>query len=336
MINVVGVRVGQRVGSACPDRERHPRRQAIGGAFEPDREPTMPKSWPSSPLAAAERAFLLLTCPPAPLAFDPRGIADLPQNMLPLDELRRLLICDRTARPVRDQVWHDVVVRARRDGPAWVIAAVGLAMPGLRRAAGRLAAGWHGETADFDAELLAGFLARLRTVDVDEPRICGRLIDAGARAAKKVREREEETDILHVDGAWSLPPRPSWDHPDWVLARAVAQAVIDPDEHLLISATRLDDIALRVVADKIGIAVPVAATWRRKAERRLAEAIGLGDLEWTPQALPDAIRRQRAARAAAAGQARRRRTPPYSPSCSEHVDTADQRDRRPPVTGTAA
>ncbi len=238
----------------------------------------MPKSWPSSPLAAAERAFHLLTCPPAPLGFDARGIADLPPQILPLDELRRLLISTRTSRPVRDQVWRQVVIRARRDGPAWVIAAVGLAMPGLRRTAGRLAAGWHGDTTDWDSEFLTGFLARLRTVDLDEPRICGRLIDAGARAVKQAREREEDTNIVHVEGAWSLPPHQPWDHPDWVLARAVAQAVIDPDEHLLISATRLDNVPLNVVADKIGISMPLAASWRRKAERRLAEAIRLGEM----------------------------------------------------------
>lgn len=238
----------------------------------------MPKTWPTSSLAAAERAFHLLTCPPAPLGFDARGITDLPPQILPLDELRRLLISARTSRPVRDQVWREVVIRARRDGPAWVIAAVGLAMPGLRRTAGRLAAGWHGDTADWDAELLTGFLARLRTVDLDEPRICGRLIDAGARAVKQVREREEDASIVHVEGAWSLPPHQPWDHPDWVLARAVALAVIDPDEHLLISATRLDDVSLSVVADKIGISVPLAASWRRKAERRLATAIGLGEM----------------------------------------------------------
>jgi hypothetical protein len=245
----------------------------------------MPKSWPSSPLAAAERAFELLSCPPAPLAFDARGLDGLPQQVLPLDQLRRLLISDHVSRPVRDQVWREVVTRARRDGPAWVLAAVGLAMPGLRRTAGRLAAGWRGDTTDWDAELLTAFLARLRTLDLDTPRICGRLIDAGARAVKQAREREEDTSIVHVDTAWSLPPYHPWDHPDWVLARAVAQAVIDLDEHLLISATRLDDVPLRVIADKLGISVSLAAAWRRKAELRLAEAIGQGELSGaTPSA----------------------------------------------------
>jgi len=238
----------------------------------------MSKPWPSTPLAAAQRAFDLLTCPPAPLAFDGRGVPGLPRRILPLDELKSILIDDATPRATRDAVWRDLVTRARRDGPAWVVAAVGLAMPGLRRAAGRLAAGWHGDTSDLDAELLAGFVARLATVDLDQARICGRLIDAGARAVKRAREHVEDADAIRVDAAWSLPPHQPWDHPDWVLARAVSAAVIDPDECLLISATRLDELPLQVVADKIGISVAVAAAWRRKAERRLAAAIADGEI----------------------------------------------------------
>jgi len=92
--------------------------------------PTVSESWPSTPLAAAQRAFDLLTCAPAPLAFDCRGIAGMPPAVLPLDELKRVLIADETPRSVRDTVWRELVIRARRDGPAWV-AAAGIAMPGL-------------------------------------------------------------------------------------------------------------------------------------------------------------------------------------------------------------
>jgi hypothetical protein len=194
-------------------------------------------------------------------------------------------------------------------------------------------AGWHGDTSDFDAELLTGFLERLRTVDVDEPRICGRLIDAGARAVKAAREWDEDTDIVHVGRAWSVPPHHPWDHPDWVLARAVAMAVIDPDEYLLISATRLEDIPLRVVADKLGISVPLAAAWRRKAERRLAEAISLGELSWAPHVLPDTARRRRAAQAAVASR-RRRADRPASSSLGQ-PDTAAQPQRMPVTAGAA-
>jgi hypothetical protein len=123
-------------------------------------------------------------------------------------------------------------------------------MPGLRRSAGRVARGWRGDTGDRDAELLAGFLARIATVDPDEPRVCGRLLDAGERAARRACDHAEEAEALRVEGAWSLPPHQPWDHPDWVLARAVAAAVITPEEHLLIAVTRLDEEPLRAVADQ--------------------------------------------------------------------------------------
>jgi hypothetical protein len=238
--------------------------------------------WPATPLDAAQRAFDLLVCPPAPLAFDGRAFAGLPNRMLPLDELKKILIDDATPRPVRDAVWRELVVRARRDGPAWMVAAVGIAMPGLRRMAGMLGRGWHGDSSDRDSELLTGFVDRLRTVDLRERRIVGKLIDAGARAVKNARERQEEIDAIRVHVTWSLPPQQPWDHPDWVLTRAVAAAIISPDEYLLISATRLDDVGLPVVADKLGISVPLARAWRRKAERRLAGAIRAGEVDWVP------------------------------------------------------
>jgi hypothetical protein len=239
-------------------------------------------AWPSTPLDAVQRAFDLLVCPPTPLAFDGRPFAGLPDRVLPLDELKKILIDDATPRPVRDEVWRELVVRARRDGPSWVVAAAGIALPGLRRMAGMLARGWHGDSSDRDSELLLGFVERLRTVDLGEPRIVGKLIDAGARAVKAARERQEDVSTVRVHATWSLPPQQPWDHPDWVLARAVHAAVISPEEYQLIAGTRLDEVGLAVLADKLGISVAVAAAWRRKAELRLAEAIHAGEVDWVP------------------------------------------------------
>jgi len=61
----------------------------------------MSKSWPTTPLAAAQRAFTLLTLPPTMLVFDCRGRAGLPQRILPVDELKRVLIADTTPHPAR-------------------------------------------------------------------------------------------------------------------------------------------------------------------------------------------------------------------------------------------
>lgn len=242
--------------------------------------PTPRGTWSASPLDAAQRAFVLLATPPTPLVFEARLVEGMPDRKILLDELRRLLIHDDTPRAVRDAVWRRVVQLARRDGPGWVLAAVGLAMPGLRRRAGKLACGWHGETSDLDAELLAGFLERLATIDLDASNICARLIDAGARAVRRAQDNVQDIDTIRVQDAWGPPPPRPWDHPDWVLTRALRAAVIDPEECLLISATRLDDVPLRVVADRLGVTVDTASTWRRAGELRLVEALRTGELDW--------------------------------------------------------
>ncbi|GAA2713083.1 hypothetical protein [Actinoplanes palleronii] len=235
-------------------------------------------SWPSSPLQAAQRAFSLLLTPPTAFTYDTSEIEALACGPVPLDRLRGLLLCARTTPQDRDIVWRDLVMRARRDGPGWVIAAAGVAMPGLRRAARRLATGWPGDVHDLDAELLTGFVAALRTVDVDSPRICGRLIEAGVRAARKVRDAsaEQVARIAGIPGP-ALPARPA-DHPDFVLARAVAVGVVDADEAYLIGATRLEGASLAQAGEQRGISPQLASTWRTQAEARLRAAIQDGDL----------------------------------------------------------
>ena len=255
------------------------------------------RSWPSSPLAAAERAFILLVKPPTHVGFDGRGFDGLPDEILPLDRLRTLLLSPRASVDVRDAVWRELVVRARRDGPAWVVAAVGVAMPGLRHVAGLLAAGWRGDTADLDAELLVGFVARIKTIDLEPSRICGRLIDAGLRAARKARDADSDAQLIHVDATGPIAPIHPWDHPDLVLARAVAAGVIDADEANLIAATRLDRATLAQAAARLGITSSLASSWRSKAERRLRDAIRDGDLAFVPL-------RPRRRRAASATQLR--------------------------------
>ncbi len=238
--------------------------------------------WPSSPLDAAQRAFTLLVQPPSHVGFDGRGFDGLPDEILPLDDLRDLLLSPKTSVEVRDAVWRELVIRARRDGPAWVVAAVGMAMPGLRRIAGLLAAGWRGDTDDLDSELIVGFVARLKTIDLDVPRICGRLIDAGLRAARKARDADSDAQLIHIEATGPIAPIQPWDHPDLVLARAVAAAVIDADEANLIAATRLDTATVAQAADELGIAASTASAWRAKAERRLAAAISAGELAFIP------------------------------------------------------
>ncbi|WP_410814828.1 hypothetical protein [Micromonospora sp. 067-2] len=236
------------------------------------------RSWPSSPLTAASHAFTLLVQPPTHIGFDGRGFDGLPDEILPLERLRALLLQPQTSLEVRDAVWRELVIRARRDGPAWVVAAVGIALPGLRHIAGLLTAGWRGDTRDLDAELLVGFIERLTTIDLEPPRVVGRLIDAGLRAARKARDADSDAQLIHTDATGPIAPIQPWDHPDLVLARAVAAGVIDADEANLIAATRLENATLAQAATHLGITASLASSWRLKAERRLLEAIRAGDL----------------------------------------------------------
>jgi hypothetical protein len=118
--------------------------------------------WPSSPLDAAERAFTLLVQPPTHVGFDGRGFDGLPDEILPLSQLKDLLLSPATSLEVRDLAWRELVVRARRDGPAWVVAAVGVAMPGLRRVEpeeGRPVANGSASSEGFRTQALFGIVS---------------------------------------------------------------------------------------------------------------------------------------------------------------------------------
>jgi hypothetical protein len=134
--------------------------------------------------------------------------------------------------------------------------------------------------------------------------VCGRLLDAAVRAGRKARAAEGEATAVHVARAWSWPPARPWDHPDWVLQRARSAAVIDTDEAILIGATRLEDVPLAEVATRLGVSAQLAASWRAKAERRLADAIRAGELDYVPL---DAAARRHAAAQARGSRARGRR-----------------------------
>ena len=126
--------------------------------------PTAPE-----PFDAADAAFRLLCAGPQPLALHASQVAaGLPDRPVPLDELRVLLLHPSTSAAARNAVWAELVRRARAGGPAWTVGLAGIAMPGLRRAAGSLAAAYRGDPADLQAEILTGFLAAVRALDLDD------------------------------------------------------------------------------------------------------------------------------------------------------------------------
>jgi hypothetical protein len=231
-----------------------------------------------SPLSSADAAFRLLTRGPEPLSLHGSRIGGLPSRLIPLDELKRLLLRPSTSAQARDAAWAVLVTRARDEGSAWTIGTVGVAMPALRRAAGILARGYRGDTADIDAEVLTGFLSAVRSLNLEAPGIALRLRWAAYRAGAAFRSAEGTWASRAGDPDWAVPPRRLSGHPDLILATAVEQGVITPDDAALIGSTRLETIPLVAAASALNVPYDAARMRRSRAESRLVSAIRAGDL----------------------------------------------------------
>jgi hypothetical protein len=250
-----------------PNRSAGPRPAAAAG-------------WPSSPLAAAERAFGVLVEPPAPLALDGRAVGHgVPARHIPLDELRRLLLRGPVSYAAKDACWHQLIDHARTWGPAWAVGAVGMALPALTRMAGRLCARHTSLAEDIEAELLTGFLTGLRGADLSGPAPYVRLCWMAWRAALEVRCAEEPVEVPEAAEPGGRTPRRPYGHPDLILGRAVALGVISAEQRELIEATRLDRELVEEIAARRGVAASVLRMRRVRGERKLLAALERGDLD---------------------------------------------------------
>ena len=98
------------------------RRLLAAGALAAAAGPALAEPAPATP-SVEQRLIARALENLHPMAFDGRAFEGLPERMMPLDELRKILLARSTSVSVRDAVWRELVIRARRDGPAWVVAA---------------------------------------------------------------------------------------------------------------------------------------------------------------------------------------------------------------------
>jgi hypothetical protein len=226
------------------------------------------------PFDVAANTFRLLTTGPQPLSVDGTVLGGgLPRRRIALSELAAILMHPSCGYATSDQMWRLLIEQARTDGSAWVIGAVGVALPGLRQAAYRL----RHYSGDVQAELLTAFVAALRTVKPGGAKVAQRLLSAtftDARATLHVQEP------LRVQASGSLTPTTAG-HPDIVLARAVAAGVITAAEAELIGATRLEAVSVSDYAQRLGKAPKAVYKARDRAEDRLVAAMRAGVLSGT-------------------------------------------------------
>ncbi|MEU4555710.1 hypothetical protein [Micromonospora violae] len=256
------------------------------------------KNWPTSALDAAATAFATLTCEPAPLTLDCTAFFSdtlLPRPVMPLPALRDWLLRHPRAYTTRDEVWRELIRHARLDGPHWVVAAVGMAMPALRQYAAHLCQGYTGDPADIDAEILTGFLTALRDrADLSKPAPYASLCKAAWRAGRDLRLQQREylpvQDIEHLVAGSRTPPVP-YGHPDLLVRRAVALGILDPEDEQPYIDVRLGHRAIEPIAAAIGVGVDALRMRLSRIDRRVADALADGVL--TGVASPETMARLR-------------------------------------------
>lgn len=228
---------------------------------------------PPTTLEAVERRFVKLSGPPAPVTLDGCCVGvELPQRLIPLDELRIIMLKRKTSWHTKAAVWAELVRRAQDRGEPWVTAAMGMAMPMLKKIAGNAARGFHGDIADFDSEIVEGFLYALNTVDARAPNLYTSLRFMAQRYATEARISEDRIlgQTTEYDEASAAVYRPSVvGHPDLVLACAVRDHGLSEDEAGLIARAHLDGEGQASLAEQCGISPYLLRQQLARAQDRL-------------------------------------------------------------------
>jgi hypothetical protein len=233
----------------------------------------------SSALAVAHRVFLLSVTEPTELYLHGEHVhPDLPAGKLLLLPLRDLLLQPGTSVAARNAVWAELIRRARTDSSIWLVAAMGMAMPGLMREARALSSGRRIDRDDLESAMAEGFVRELRRIDAGGRALCTRLIRAARRAGLAQLYREAAADTTGWAPLEPKAPQAPFGHPDFVLVNAVHAGILTAVEAALIAVTRLEDVPIAAVAADLGVRTNTLVVRRHRAEHRLADAIRAGAL----------------------------------------------------------
>ncbi|GGU86505.1 hypothetical protein [Lentzea flava] len=221
-----------------------------------------------------------MTAGPQPLTLDCAALGcGLPNEALPLDQVRVLLLKRQTSWVSKDAVWHELVRRAHATPEPWTIVAAAMMMPGLKHIAGKLNSRFCGDRNDLDSEILEGFLQALDVTDARSPKIFGRLYWAAFRRGHEARDNERRRTMSRSElPDTALDSCTASGHPDLVLPGAMLSRVITPHEADLVSDVLLDHGDRSTAAKRRGMSRHQVAAQLTTASRHLADYLLGGPL----------------------------------------------------------
>jgi hypothetical protein len=226
-----------------------------------------------SPFDALEAAFRSLGEPPRPLRIDCGVVSDvLPRTSGSPLEVRSLLLHPSTDYETRDATLGRLVGRAQAERGRWLVATMGMVLPGLRArttALARCCAVFDEAVADMEAEALSGLVHTVLGVEPDRRKLAATLVWGGHGSARRFVDRQVAERKRCRPGhhpAHLAVPR----HADLVLAAAMSAGVLDRREASLIGDTRLDGARVVQLARSEGTPAWQIRRQRRTAELRLA------------------------------------------------------------------
>jgi hypothetical protein len=233
-------------------------------------------------LRVAQLVFRLSIAEPTDLMLHRRDFAadlsdHLPDGPLLLCPLRDWLLRADTPGWVRDVVWRELVGRARA-GSSWLVVAMGMAMPGLRREVRGLLSAYGGDREDVESAVAEGFVRELSRIDVDGQGLCRALLRAGRRAGEAQLFQDAAIDAAVWSQFASRAPQAPYGHPDLVLVDAVRKGVLSREDAWLIGTTRLESVPVGQVAVEAGQLPNTLLVRRHRAELKLRDAIATGDV----------------------------------------------------------
>lgn len=226
------------------------------------------------PFTMVEEEFQAFGRPPNSQLVECEALsAALPPGPLPPSELRDLLLQKTTAYGTRDEALAWMVRQAQTDGDSWIVAALGMLLPGLRSHTAGLAARCPSLIPDMQAEVIDATVAAVLGLHPGKSHIAASLVWAGYRGGHRFvtaqlneETRREPSQCIRSDSPGG--------HPDLVLYRAVSEGVINRRDAAIIGDTRLGDFRLAGLADVNSKTYQRLAKQRRRAETRLAAWLG--------------------------------------------------------------